>query len=180
MLDGWLLLKLSVAALILAGVAPALRAAEVRTKFGYCFETPAGSNYPPIAQAHRIVAGEPVTVNGAGGPITALPVLQQHGDIPSLGYRFGGLAYSCDVSGLPDASTEAFADLDVWIVDVLRYKPHPSHFSLDDALAWIERLKPRRAILTHLHSDLDYEALRAKLPAHIEPAYDGMRIVMNS
>jgi phosphoribosyl 1,2-cyclic phosphate phosphodiesterase len=150
-------------------------AAEVRTKFGYCFETPAGSNYPPIARAHRIVAGEPVTINGAGGPITALPVLQQHGDIPSLGYRFGGLAYSCDVSGLPDAATAAFADLDVWIVDVLRYKPHPSHFSLDDALAWIERLKPRRAILTHLHSDLDYEALRARLPAHIEPAYDGMR-----
>ena len=61
----------------------------------------------------------------------------------------------------------------MWIVDALRYTPHPSHFALDDALAWIERLKPKRAILTNLHTDLDYEALRAKLPPHVEPAYDG-------
>ena len=66
------------------------------------------------------------------------------------------------------------ADLDVWIVDALRYRQHPSHFSLADALRWIERVEPRHAILTNLHADLDYETLRKELPPHIEPAYDGM------
>ena len=153
-------------------------AAEVRKKFGYCFEAPPGSDYPAIVRGHRAVAGEPITVNGAGGPITALPVLQQHGDIPSLGYRFGRLGYSCDINGLPDGSLEAFAGLDVWIVDALRYAPHPSHFTLDDALRWIDRQKPRRAILTNLHCDLDYAALTARLPPHIEPAYDGMMVTL--
>ena len=150
-------------------------AREVEKKFGYCFETPAGSEYPAILQSHRIAAGDPITVNGAGGPITVLPVLQAHGDIHSLGFRFGGLGYSCDISGLPDKSVAAFGGLDVWIVDALRYTPHPSHFSLDDALGCIARVKPKRAILTNLHSDLDYEALRGKLPAGIEPAYDGLK-----
>ncbi len=149
-------------------------------KFSYCFETPPESEYPAILLSHRIAPGEPVTITGAGGPITVLPVLQEHGDIHSLGFRFGGLGYSCDINGLPEASVAAFAGLEVWIVDALRYAPHPSHFSLDDALAWIERVKPKRAILTNLHSDLDYEALRAKLPAHIEPAYDGMKMSIAS
>jgi phosphoribosyl 1,2-cyclic phosphate phosphodiesterase len=113
-------------------------------------------------------------IEGEGGRIEALPILQEHGDIPSLGFRFGNLAYSCDLSSLPADSVAALADLDVWIVDALRYRPHPSHFSLDDALAWIDRLKPRRAILTNLHADLDYEVLRGKLPAHVVPAFDGM------
>lgn len=144
-------------------------------KFSYCFESPAGSEYPAILQSRRMAPGEPVTIAGAGGPITVLPVLQVHGDIHSLGFRFGGLGYSCDINGLPEESVAAFAGLEVWIVDALRYTPHPSHFSLDDALGWIARVKPKRAILTNLHSDLDYEALRAKLPAGIEPAYDGLR-----
>jgi phosphoribosyl 1,2-cyclic phosphate phosphodiesterase len=151
---------------------------EMRAKFGYCFETPAGSEYPAIVQGHRAVAGEPIIVNGAGGTITALPVLQQHGDIPSLGYRFGSLGYSCDISDLPEASHGDFSGLDVWIVDALRYAPHPSHFALDDALHWIDRLKPKRAILTNLHSDLDYEVLRAKLPPRVEPAYDGLTLAI--
>jgi len=58
----------------------------------------------------------------------------------------------------------------------LRYRPHPSHFSVDDALGWIDRIKPARAILTNLHSDLDYDALRARVPRHVEPAYDGLTI----
>ena len=153
-------------------------ARELTSKFGYCFETPPGSEYPAIVQRHRVVAGQPIIVDGAGGAITVLPVLQQHGDIHSLGYRFGGLGYSCDLNGLPDASVTAFAGLEIWILDALRYAPHPSHFSLDDALRWIERVKPKRAILTNLHSDLDYEALRAKLPPHVEPAYDGLKITL--
>jgi phosphoribosyl 1,2-cyclic phosphate phosphodiesterase len=77
---------------------------------------------------------------------------------------------------MPDASADARAGLDLWIVDALRYHPHPSHFSVSDALAWIERIKPKRAVLTNMHTDLDYEVLRSSLPPHVEPAYDGMRI----
>ena len=134
-------------------------AASLHVKFGYCFQSPPGSDYPPIVTEHRLTAGTPVTIEGEGGPIAALPFRQEHGDIASLGFRFGKLAYSCDLSGLPPESVAALAGLDVWIVDALRYRPHPSHFSLDDALGWIERLKPRRAILTNLHADLDYEVL---------------------
>jgi phosphoribosyl 1,2-cyclic phosphate phosphodiesterase len=151
--------------------------AEVmRARFGYCFASPPGSEYPPIVSERRLAVGRPITVAGNGGTITALPFLQQHGDIASIGYRFGSLAYSCDLSGMPDESVAALAGLDVWIIDALRYRPHPSHLSLAEALGWVERLKPRRAILTNLHADLDYEALRAQLPAHVEPAFDGMAL----
>ncbi|HZC57527.1 MAG TPA: MBL fold metallo-hydrolase [Xanthobacteraceae bacterium] len=152
--------------------------ASLLAKFGYCFKSPPGSEYPPIVTEHRLTAGQPVTVEGEGGPITALPILQEHGDIVSLGFRFGNFAYSVDLSTIPPRSIGALADLDVWIVDALRYRPHPSHFSLSDALAWIERLKPRRAILTNLHADLDYEVLRGKLPVHVVPAFDGMTITV--
>ena len=149
-------------------------AAMMHARFGYCFASPPGSDYPPFVTGHRLAAGTPVTIAGEGGAIAVLPFLQEHGDIASLGFRFGKLAYSCDLSGIPAQSLPALADLDVWIVDALRYRPHPSHFSLDDALGWIERLKPRRAILTNLHADLDYEVLRGKLPVHVVPAFDGM------
>jgi phosphoribosyl 1,2-cyclic phosphate phosphodiesterase len=150
----------------------------VKARFGYCFATPPGSEYPPIVTEHRIEPGRAIEIAGAGGTIAALPFVQEHGDITSLGFRFGRLAYSCDLKRLPPASAAALAGIEVWIVDALRYAPHPSHFSLDEALDWIGRIKPQRAILTNLHSDLDYAALRAKLPAHIEPAYDGMQIVL--
>ncbi len=156
-----------------------LTSASVRAKFGYCFASPPGSDYPPIVTEHRLIAGAAVTVQGEGGSIAALPFLQEHGDIPSLGFRFGNVAYSADVSGLPAESIAALGGLDVWIVDALRYRPHPSHFSLDDALSWIERLKPRRAILTNLHADLDYEVLRGKLPVHVVPAFDGMTFAVS-
>jgi phosphoribosyl 1,2-cyclic phosphate phosphodiesterase len=155
------------------------RTAQVmHARFGYCFVSPPGSEYPPIVTEHRLAAGEAVTVNGEGGAITALPLLQEHGDIPSLGFRFGALAYSCDLSGLPDASTAALAGVEVWIIDALRYRPHPSHLSVDEALTWIERIKPARAILTNLHSDLDYEELKTKLPPHVEPAFDGLTVAL--
>jgi phosphoribosyl 1,2-cyclic phosphate phosphodiesterase len=152
--------------------------ASLNRKFGYCFQTPPGSDYPPIVTEHRLVAGQPVTIEGQGGPVTALPVLQEHGDMASLGFRFGNFAYSVDVSMIPPESVNAFAGLDVWVLDALRYRPHPSHFALADALAWIERLKPRRAVLTNLHSDLDYEVLCGKLPVNVVPAFDGMTITV--
>ena len=109
-----------------------------------------------MVEEHRLIPGETVSIDGEGGPIVALPVLQQHGDIASLGFRFGGFGYSCDLSGMPAESEAALAGLDVWVVDALRYAPHPSHFSLADALAWIERIKPRRA-------DPDQPARRSRL-----------------
>ena len=147
-------------------------------RFRYCFETLPGSSYPPIIREHRLIPGLPVAISGAGGSLTTLPILQAHGDIPCLGFRFGDLAYSCDLNGLPPESIEALAGLDVWIVDALRYTPHPSHWSLPETLEWIARIAPRRAIITNMHVDMDYEAVRAGLPAHIEPAYDGMQIVL--
>jgi phosphoribosyl 1,2-cyclic phosphate phosphodiesterase len=152
---------------------PTSRALHAR--FGYCFMTPPGSEYPPILREHRLRPGQAVAIEGQGGPIEALPVLQNHGDIPSLGFRIGNVAYSADIKGLPDESLAAMAGLDVWIVDALRRAPHPSHMNLDEALEWIARVKPKRAILTNLHADLDYNALRAQLPPHIEPAFDGMQ-----
>jgi phosphoribosyl 1,2-cyclic phosphate phosphodiesterase len=143
-------------------------------RFGYCFKSPPGSEYPPIVREHRLADGQPLAIAGQGGTITALPLLQVHGETLSYGFRFGRLAYSCDLSTLPAESAAALVDLDVWIVDALRYRPHPSHFSVDDALAWIERVKPRRAILTNLHADLDYDVLKSKLPPHVEPAFDGI------
>ena len=148
----------------------------VGLRFGYCFVTPPGSQYPPILNEHRLHVGTSVVVDGPGGAITARPFLQDHGDVASLGFRFGNVAYSSDLRDLPAASVEALAGLDLWIVDALRDTPHPSHFTVAEALEWIGRIAPRRAILTNLHSDLDYDELRGRLPAHVEPAYDGLRV----
>ena len=146
----------------------------MHARFGYCFMTPPGSEYPPILSERRLVPGQAVAIDGPGGSIGAVPVLQNHGDIPSLGFRFGDVAYSADIKSLPADSLPFMTGLQVWIVDALRQAPHPSHFNLDEALEWIARVKPKRAILTNLHSDMDYAALRASLPSGVEPAYDGM------
>ena len=152
----------------------------LRTRFGYCFSTPPGSEYPPILNEHRIAVGQMITVKGEGGPIAVLPYLQTHGRISSLGFRFGSLAYSCDLSDLPAESVAALSGLEVWILDALRYTPHPSHLSLSQALDWVARIKPKRAILTNLHADLDYDVLRRELPANVEPAFDGMKIMVEA
>ncbi len=146
----------------------------LKQRFGYCFETAPDSDYPPILKAHDIEAGTPVTIAGAGGPVEALPFRQIHGPGETLGFRFGGVAYSPDVSDLPEESLAHLQDLDLWIIDALRYATHPSHLSVEQALGWIERVRPRRAVLTHMHVDLDYETLRRALPDGVEPAYDGM------
>ena len=119
--------------------------------------------------------GTPVIINGQGGPIEVLPILQDHGDITSLGFRFGNVAYSTDLKRLPEESVAALAGLDVWIVDALRRTPHPSHFNLPETLEWIERIKPKLAILTDMHTDMDYAVLRATLPENIVPGFDGMQ-----
>lgn len=145
-------------------------------RFSYCFTAPEGSPYPPILSQHTIYPLEPVTVSGEGGDIAALPIELRHGHIDALGFRFGSIAYTPDLSDIPEQSLDALAGLDVWIVDALRYTEHPSHFSLDDALGWIERIGPRRAVLTNMHIDMDYETLRRRLPDNVEPAHDLMRL----
>jgi phosphoribosyl 1,2-cyclic phosphate phosphodiesterase len=148
--------------------------ARLNQAFGYCFATAPGSSYPPILKHRLFTIGAPLTIDGAGGPLTIETFAQQHGDIETLGIRAGGFAYSCDVSDLKPPAVAALANLELWLVDALRYLYHPSHFSVDDALAWIARLAPRRAVLTHMHNDLDYTTLKRSLPANVEPAYDGM------
>jgi phosphoribosyl 1,2-cyclic phosphate phosphodiesterase len=150
-------------------------AANLGRRFDYVFKSQGG--YPAIADLHPMPAlGQAWSLDGPSGPIPINTFDQEHGDIRSVGFRFGGAAYSPDVNGLPEASFAALRDLDVWIVDALRYRPHPSHAHLDRTLAWIDRVKPRRAILTNLHIDMDYRGLSEKLPAGVELAYDGLQI----
>ncbi len=144
-------------------------------RFSYAFHQAPGSLYPAVLDALIDLApGVAVTIEGRGGPLRALALQQSHGPIDSLGFRFGPIAYSNDCVALPDATLEALEDLDVWIVDALKHTPHRTHASVATALGWIERLRPREAVLTNMHPDLDYAALDAVTPAHVRPAYDGL------
>jgi len=151
-------------------------AEHIQRRFSYCFIRPAGSEYPPILEHHDIEAGESRTIEGKGGPVTLSAFILVHGNIPALGYRIGAAAYTPDVSDIPEASWPLLQNLDLWIIDGLRYAAHPSHFSVNDALSWLERFKPRRAVITNMHSDLDYEVLRQSLPDGVVPAHDGLRL----
>lgn len=142
--------------------------------FGYCFRTPAGSVYPPILMLNEIVHGVPFTIQGQGGALTFEPLYQIHGGIHSLGFRIGDFAYCPDVSEFPAATLERICGLDTLIIDALQHTEHSSHLSLRQALAVIDDVKPRRAVLTHMHIPLDYDTVLRETPAHVEPAYDGM------
>ncbi len=144
-------------------------------RFGYCFEQSAGTLYPAILKDNRIKKPyQDITVSGEGGVITATPFRQIHGRIDSLGFRIGNVAYSSDISDIPEESYSLLDGLDCWVVDALRRDPHPTHFHLDRTLAEIERFKPQRAILTNLHVDLDYQLLCNELPENVVPAFDGL------
>ena len=151
--------------------------ADLIQRFGYVFETPKGSDYPPILQMNPI--NGPVTITGDGGPITLTPFMANHGGIDALGFRIGGLAYLPDANHLPTASWNALQNLDIWVVDALRRSPHPSHSHLENTLEWIARAAPKRAVLTNMHTDLDYETVRAETPDHVEPAYDMMVLTLD-
>jgi phosphoribosyl 1,2-cyclic phosphate phosphodiesterase len=152
-------------------------ARQMQTRFGYCFKQPASSLYPPIAEARvSLMPGSPTVIEGPGGPITALPLDQDHGGMRSLGFRFGRAAYNNDVVELPKQTLAKLDGLEVWIVDALQDAPHLTHAHVAKTLGWIEMLKPGRAILTNLHHSLDYAALDARTPENVTPAYDGMRI----
>jgi phosphoribosyl 1,2-cyclic phosphate phosphodiesterase len=149
---------------------------RIREAFGYCFTSPPGSDYPPILDAHVIHAGQEVQIDGPGGTIAVHAFRQDHGSIYSFGYRIGGFAYSCDLSGVPAQSRAAVSNLDVWVIDALRPLPHPSHLSLPESLALIAEQKPRQAVLTNLHVEMDYANIEAQTPDNVTPAFDGMRI----
>ena len=142
-------------------------------RFAYIFEGEGG--YPAICDPLPLPAfGEHWSIDGPSGAIPVQTFDQDHGDIRSIGYRIGDVAYSSDVVGLPESSFEVLAGVRVWILDALRYRGHPTHATVEQALKWVERVKPERAILTNMHIDLDYETLYRELPAGVEPAYDGM------
>ena len=140
----------------------------LETRFHYIFHAVDG--YRPICAPH--VVDGPFKI----GNIDIVPFEQQHGPITSLGFRFGRIAYSTDLNGLSEEAFAALEGIEVWIVDALRYEPHPTHPHLDLTLSWIDRLKPKRAILTHMTWEMDYDTLLKELPEGVEPGYDGLVI----
>lgn len=147
------------------------------SRFDYCFEQKPGSYYPPILDRIEMPpCGKTFEIDGPSGAIPVTAFLQFHGGVNSLGFRFGDIAYSSDVVGLPEESFEALAGVENWIVDALQYRPHKTHAHLDLTLEWIARVKPARGILTNLHVHMDYKTLKNTLPAGVEPAYDGLTV----
>jgi phosphoribosyl 1,2-cyclic phosphate phosphodiesterase len=152
---------------------PATRA-RLETMFGYVFHGRDG--YPPTVALHDMP--EEMRI----GAITVRCVDQPHGSITSAGLRFEAagtsIGYATDISGMTDDMRMFYQDLDVWIVDALRQRPHPTHPHLAQALGWIADLAPRRAALTHMDQSMDYASLAAELPAGVEPGYDGLEFVL--
>ena len=156
----------------LRALADAKTAAILEDRFGYAIATVDIDRglYAPIIDLETMDGRVQI------GDIDVLPFVQAHGPGTSLGFRFGPLAYSTDVSGLDDAAFDVLQGVDVWIVDACRETPHPSHAHLDLALAWIRRLRPARAFLTHMNHTMDYDTLLEKLPAGVRPSHDGLVI----
>jgi len=148
------------------------------SRFGYAFVQPEGSPYPPILDLHTIDG--PVKVDGDGGEITFTPFRVGHGSIDSLGFRIGGFAYLPDVAEMYPESWEAVENLDIWVLDALRRDPHPTHSHLAQSLDWIARSCAKRAVLTNMHFDLDYQTVSDETPAHISAAYDGMVLELDA
>ena len=146
--------------------------AEIRHRFGYVFEpvSEPGRYYKPTLAPHEI-SGQ-FAIEG----IEIVPFAQDHGFSTTLGFRIGRMAYSTDVVTLSDDAFAAIAGVELWIVDCMRRAPHPTHSHLEQTLAWIARVCPRRAVLTHMDHTLDYRELCALLPAGVEPGQDGLVI----
>jgi phosphoribosyl 1,2-cyclic phosphate phosphodiesterase len=146
--------------------------AEVERRFGYVLQpaVPDRPLYRPALTPHPIAG----PFNAAG--MTVVPFAQGHGYSTTTGARIGPLAYSTDVVELDDNAFAALAGVELWIVDCLRREPHPTHSHLAKTLAWIERVRPRRAVLTHMDQSLDYRELSGELPEGVEPGYDGLAI----
>ncbi len=147
----------------------------LKERFHYAFKPrPENVWYRPCLTPNIIPDAPVQEIKIFGIPITLFE--QQHGRIKTLGYRFGNVAYSTDVDEFPEHSFEALANLDVWIVDCLRYTASHSHSDFRKTLGWIERVKPKLAVLTHMAHDFDYDKLAGELPPDVVPGYDGMVI----
>lgn len=147
--------------------------AEVKRRFGYAFEAP-HAEYPWYAPA---LVGRPITEGSlAIGALTVETFWQGHGPErePVLGLRFGKFAYSTDARELSEEAFRALAGVEVWVVDCLMEKPNFGHSHLAQTLAWIERVRPKRAVLTHMNHTVDYESWMARMPKGVELAYDGL------
>jgi len=150
--------------------------AEIRNRFGYVFkpvEEP-GRFYKPTLMPHEIAG--PFEIRG----IPVVPFVQDHGFSTTLGLRIGGFAYSTDVTELDDNAFAALAGIELWIVDCLRREPHPTHSHLAKTMSWISRVRPARAVLTHMDQSLDYRELSAELPSGVEPGCDGLVIELGN
>jgi phosphoribosyl 1,2-cyclic phosphate phosphodiesterase len=146
--------------------------AELKARFRYIFAPvdPEAKTrfYKPALEPHEFDG--PFTVAG----MTVVPIAQDHGFSTSWGFRFGRFAYSTDAFALDEAAFAALQGIEVWIVDCIRRAPHPTHSHVARSLEWIARVKPRRAIFTHMDQSLDYETLARELPPGVEPGYDGL------
>ncbi len=153
------------------GRAPTLR--QLTQRFGYAFEGRDG--YPPVIDAKILPPSVEV------GDIAVTTVDQPHGNIFSVGMRFESngksVAYATDFHIFTRGMAELYKGVDIWVVDALRARPHPTHPHLALTLEAIDRVRPGRAVLTHMDQSMDYATLRATLPAGIEPGYDGMVLV---
>ena len=156
----------------LPGFARADTMSILKTRFTYAFEGRDG--YPPIVELHPL----PDTLQI--GEIRVRTVDQPHGTITSAGFRMeaagNSIGYSTDFNVLTNEMENLFRAVDIWIVDTLRRRPHPTHPHLDQVLKWVDRLGPGRTILTHMDNSMDYRSLAAELPVRVEPGYDGMEI----
>lgn len=150
---------------------------SVQQRFSYVFKQhiPEFGWYRPCLEAHEIPVNPEHEIEVAP-EICVRTFMQYHGKMPTLGIRVGSFAYSTDVNNFPEESYQALENLDLWVVDCLRHEPAPTHAHLELTLSWIERFKPKRAILTHMSHHLEYDSLRAMLPPNVEPAYDGLEI----
>jgi phosphoribosyl 1,2-cyclic phosphate phosphodiesterase len=145
--------------------------AELRRRFDYIFRPPVPpAFYRPAVTPVVVRPGERVTA--AGLPMQLFS--QDHAVMETLGLRIGRFAYSTDVLVLPERSLAALEGVDTWVVGCFQRAPHKVHAHVGQALAWVERLRPRRTVLTHMSPDLDHAWLRANLPPGVEPAHDGM------
>jgi len=144
--------------------------ATIRRAFPYFFTPGDGKTSRPRLDFRPLEAGERVDVEG----LSVLPLALHHGDLSILGFRVGTMAYLTDCNGLPPATREALDGLDVLVLDALRYKPHPTHFSLDEAVAVARDIGAKRTFFTHFSHDVDHETWARTLPGGMAPAYDGL------
>ncbi|HEY0546470.1 MAG TPA: MBL fold metallo-hydrolase [Pyrinomonadaceae bacterium] len=146
---------------------------DIRRIFKYIFEPSHFGGGLPQVIPHTV---EPGAAFCLGKDLQVTPLEVIHGRLPVIAYRFNDFAYATDLSEIPPATMDGLRDLDVLIIDCLRIKPHTTHLSLEDALAYVEELKPRRAYLTHLAHDIKHARDSKLLPAGVEFAYDGLEV----